>query len=45
MNTILADIQKDMDDFFAEMDRAIGRKPLKKVKKVLRNLDEKNPLG
>ena len=34
MNTILADIQKDMDDFFAEMDRAIGRKPVKKVKKV-----------
>ena len=34
MNTILADIQKDMDDFFAEMDRAIGRVPEKKVKKV-----------
>ena len=34
MNTILADIQKDMDDFFAEMDMAIGRKPVKKVKKV-----------
>ena len=34
MNTILADIQKDMDDFFAEMDKAIGRVPEKKVKKV-----------
>ena len=34
MNTILADIQKDMDDFFAEIDRAIGRVPEKKVKKV-----------
>ena len=34
MNTILTEIQKDMDDFFAEMDRAIGRVPEKKVKKV-----------
>ena len=28
------DIQKDMDDFFAEIDKAIGRVPEKKVKKV-----------
>ena len=34
MNTILTEIQRDMDDFFAEIDRAIGRKPVKKVKKV-----------
>ena len=37
MNTILAEIQKDMDDFFAEMDKAIGRVPEKKVKKVQNN--------
>ena len=34
MNTILTEIQKDMDDFFAEIDRAIGRVDEKKVKKV-----------
>lgn len=34
MNTILAEIQNDMDDFFAEIDKAIGRVPEKKVKKV-----------
>ena len=34
MNTILTEIQKDMDDFFAEIDKAIGRVPEKKVKKV-----------
>jgi len=34
MNTILTEIQKDMDDFFAEIDRAIGRVAEKKVKKV-----------
>ena len=34
MNAIVAKIQKDMDDFYAEMDRAIGGVPEKKVKKV-----------
>ena len=34
MNDTFKEIQKDMDDFFAEIDRAIGRKPEKKVKKV-----------
>ena len=34
MNTILAEIQNDTDDFFAEIDKAIGRVPEKKVKKV-----------
>ena len=34
MNTILTEIQRDMDDFFAEIDKAIGRVPEKKVKKV-----------
>ena len=34
MNDIFKEIQKDMDEFFAEMDKAIGIKPQKKVKKV-----------
>ena len=34
MNTTLSEIQKDMDEFFAEIDKAIGIKPQKKVKKV-----------
>lgn len=34
MNDTFKEIQKDMDDFFAEIDRAIGRVPEKKVKKV-----------
>ena len=33
MNDIFKEIQKDMDEFFAEIDKAIGRKPQKKVKK------------
>ena len=39
MNTILAEIQNDMDDFFAEIDKAIGRVPEKKVKKLKKKLD------
>ena len=27
MNLVLKQIQKDMDDFFADMDKAIGKKP------------------
>ena len=34
MNNIFKEIQKDMDEFFAEIDKAIGIKPQKKVKKV-----------
>ena len=30
MKTILTEIQKDMDEFFTEIDNAIGRKPKKK---------------
>ena len=33
MRDIFEEIQKDMDEFFAEIDKAIGRKPQKKVKK------------
>ena len=33
MNYIFKEIQKDMDEFFAEIDKAIGIKPQKKVKK------------
>ena len=33
MNSIFKEIQKDMDEFFAEMDKAIGKKP-KPVKLV-----------
>ena len=34
MREIFEEIKKDMDDFFAEMDKAIGRTPEnKKVKK------------
>jgi|TARA_A100001391_G_scaffold158160_1_gene116504 hypothetical protein len=36
MNTILTEIQNDMDDFFAEIDKAIGRKPEKKKKKPVK---------
>ena len=27
MNSIFKEIQKDMDEFFVQMDKAIGRKP------------------
>ena len=33
MKDIFKEIQKDMDEFFAEIDKAIGIKPQKKVKK------------
>ena len=34
MNEIFEEIKRDMDDFFAEIDKAIGRTPEnKKVKK------------
>ena len=33
MNEIFEEIKKDMDDFFAEMDKAIGRTPEKKKEK------------
>ena len=28
MNLILKEIKKDMDEFFVEMDKAIGKKPI-----------------
>ena len=31
MNLVLKQIQKDMDDFFVDMDKAIGKKPIKLV--------------
>ena len=34
MKEIFEEIQNDMDEFFAEIDKAIGIKPQKKVKKV-----------
>ena len=33
MNEIFEEIKKDMDDFFTEMDKAIGRTPEKKKEK------------
>ena len=37
MNLVLKQIQKDMDDFFADMDKAIGKKPIKLVGKWKHN--------
>ena len=37
MNLVLKQIQKDMGDFFADMDKAIGKKPIKLVGKWKHN--------
>jgi len=37
MNLVLKQIQKDMDDFFADMDKVIGKKPIKLVGKWKHN--------
>ena len=37
MNLVLKQIQKDMDDFFADMDKAIGKKPIKLMGKWKHN--------
>lgn len=37
MNLVLKQIQKDMNDFFADMDKAIGKKPIKLVGKWKHN--------
>mgnify|MGYP001229007448 FL=1 len=39
MNEIFEEIKKDMDDFFTEIDKAIGREPVKKTNVTInRNL-------